>query len=592
MTRQLLLAAVVLVLAATDCAARPLRPFRGGDDRFDDRFEMDHRFRGNIAERLICRGTNETNLPNISGSLLPDAARNLWEDWPDKDSDWPGKDSDWLDMPDMPDDDMHIQRRQPGGRMGWDWDEFDSDYDYWDCDPETDRFLCLPIFPRPGYGNRTLAIPEVQELFQNLMLFFDNGTFTTYAQFDDYVTTAAQPILDLGNITVGIDMLKEMIWHHLVKSGHIPAGTIGPDGKPVPEDAGRRWDDDYHHDKWMNLTGYWVSHDNNHWDNNRTETSGNTSLHFFWTPAVTLFSHDGVNYSLCSHPKHDDHWHREDYGHHDRHHRHNRTEPVAETTFVATFATLSLDQWTSDDQAVFVRAFQVDLAQSVGAASPDHVVVQKVSAGSVVVEASILFDTTQDASTAAAKLTDAPADVLSETFKATYGEATLTDVAVETPESGGGDTDMDTDMGESDKEGDKEESDKDTDEDTIPDKVENLGGKPAKKGAKPVDSDGDKIPDYKDSDSDGDKIPDRTETSGDQDGDKIADYLDRDVDADGQADCGEGQKDPDHDNIPNYRDQDRDGDGITDKEEHKAGLPLPKPGAKTPAAKAAAPKKK
>ncbi len=134
--------------------------------------------------------------------------------------------------------------------------------------------------------------------------------------------------------------------------------------------------------------------------------------------------------------------------------------------------------------------------------------------------------------------------------------------------------------------------DTDSDGDGISDYVEVGYGTLA---TPPVDSDGDRIPDYRDRDSDNDGICDYTEarpfnpdgTPADADGDGIPDYLDRDSDNGGVPDYIENQmgtnpRDPsddkivdsDGDNLPDlYEDSipgldknnpDSDGDGIRD----------------------------
>ena len=79
----------------------------------------------------------------------------------------------------------------------------------------------------------------------------------------------------------------------------------------------------------------------------------------------------------------------------------------------------------------------------------------------------------------------------------------------------------------------------DTDGDGLRDEVEGCG-------ASPVDTDGDKTPDYLDFDSDNDQLPDRIEGSADSDGDKTPDF--RDVDSDGDG-LGDGDEDRNHDGL-------------------------------------------
>jgi len=100
----------------------------------------------------------------------------------------------------------------------------------------------------------------------------------------------------------------------------------------------------------------------------------------------------------------------------------------------------------------------------------------------------------------------------------------------------------------------------DTDGDTISDSDE---------GAEQnVDTDGDGVPDFKDTDSDDDGIPDVAEAGDkdlssaptDSDGDETADFRDLDSDDNGIADQEEGTKDTDGDGTGDWADLDNDGD--------------------------------
>ena len=77
-----------------------------------------------------------------------------------------------------------------------------------------------------------------------------------------------------------------------------------------------------------------------------------------------------------------------------------------------------------------------------------------------------------------------------------------------------------------------------------------------------VDTDGDGLPNFRDTDSDNDGIPDSTEagpapnTPVDTDGDGAPDYIDTDSDNDGIDDAIEGTDDRDNDGIPDYIDVD------------------------------------
>ncbi|MBQ9817991.1 MAG: hypothetical protein IJM59_11095, partial [Proteobacteria bacterium] len=103
-----------------------------------------------------------------------------------------------------------------------------------------------------------------------------------------------------------------------------------------------------------------------------------------------------------------------------------------------------------------------------------------------------------------------------------------------------------------------------------------------------VDSDGDTIPDYKDTDSDNDTIPDSIEANNDggkyepedADYDGLPNYIDTDSDDNGILDkdeCGGAKenglfkdcKDTDGDKVPDYLDYDNDGDGFSDVDEIK-----------------------
>ena len=119
--------------------------------------------------------------------------------------------------------------------------------------------------------------------------------------------------------------------------------------------------------------------------------------------------------------------------------------------------------------------------------------------------------------------------------------------------------------------------DTDTDGDTVRDEVE---GGDDDLDTPPVDTDGDTIPDFRDTDSDGDGIDDGVEERADSDGDGIAEpdadgdgipnRLDPDSDDDSAYDAVEGDGDRDGDGIPNFVDEndmdgpdgDIDGDGV------------------------------
>jgi hypothetical protein len=76
-------------------------------------------------------------------------------------------------------------------------------------------------------------------------------------------------------------------------------------------------------------------------------------------------------------------------------------------------------------------------------------------------------------------------------------------------------------------------------------------------------------------DSDMDGLKDELEGCGpppvDTDGDKVPDYADTDSDDDGVPDGVEGTGDPDGDGLPNYKDQDSDNDGVNDGDEDLNG---------------------
>jgi len=93
-----------------------------------------------------------------------------------------------------------------------------------------------------------------------------------------------------------------------------------------------------------------------------------------------------------------------------------------------------------------------------------------------------------------------------------------------------------------------------------------------------VDTDGDSIPDYKDTDSDNDSILDSVEatflgqTPADKDSDNVPDYLDVDADNDGISDTLETDSDTDADGVQDFRDLDIDNDGILDIIEARIGM--------------------
>jgi len=91
----------------------------------------------------------------------------------------------------------------------------------------------------------------------------------------------------------------------------------------------------------------------------------------------------------------------------------------------------------------------------------------------------------------------------------------------------------------------------------------------------PKDTDGDGIPDFKDTDSDDDGISDKIEGVSDFDNDKIPNYLDTDSDGDTIPDKEETNNgtflDTDIDGIANHFDLDSDGDKLSDKKENELG---------------------
>jgi len=90
----------------------------------------------------------------------------------------------------------------------------------------------------------------------------------------------------------------------------------------------------------------------------------------------------------------------------------------------------------------------------------------------------------------------------------------------------------------------------------------------------PIDSDGDGTPDFRDLDSDGNGILDEDEGSLDSNGDGTRDFADDDNDGDLTDDVEEiggtpsAPRDTDGDGIPDYMDLDSDGDTISDLHEH------------------------
>ncbi|MBI1294662.1 hypothetical protein GC175_06850, partial [bacterium] len=112
----------------------------------------------------------------------------------------------------------------------------------------------------------------------------------------------------------------------------------------------------------------------------------------------------------------------------------------------------------------------------------------------------------------------------------------------------------------------------DSDGDGITDSVDGLNGFGDANSPALPDSDGDGIPNYRDSDDDGDGIPTVVECSTslpcpDSDRDGTPDYLDTDSDNDGISDQTEGTADTDGDGLPDRlepNNRDTDGDGIPD----------------------------
>ncbi|MHA8050405.1 Ig-like domain-containing protein, partial [Aquirufa sp. ROCK-SH2] len=149
-------------------------------------------------------------------------------------------------------------------------------------------------------------------------------------------------------------------------------------------------------------------------------------------------------------------------------------------------------------------------------------------------------------------------------------------------EKGTGTTPLDTDG-----DGIPDYRDTDSDNDGILDSVEKGTG------TTPLDTDGDGTPDFQDTDSDNDGIPDSVEkgtgtTPLDTDGDGTPDFQDTDSDNDGIPDAvekgtGTTPLDTDGDGIPDYRDTDSDNDGILDSVEKGTGTtPLDTDGDGTP----------
>lgn len=110
----------------------------------------------------------------------------------------------------------------------------------------------------------------------------------------------------------------------------------------------------------------------------------------------------------------------------------------------------------------------------------------------------------------------------------------------------------------------------DSDGDGIDDKTE-AGSNPIK----PIDTDGDGIPDLLDTDDDNDGMPTKEEGSQDIDQDGLVNYLDTDDDGDGIPTNSEGNKDTNQNGSPDYLDNDDDGDGLyTQYENYNAGSPV------------------
>ena len=133
--------------------------------------------------------------------------------------------------------------------------------------------------------------------------------------------------------------------------------------------------------------------------------------------------------------------------------------------------------------------------------------------------------------------------------------------------------DSDELTGDTDQDGEVDRVDRDDDNDGLLDAEELAEAGPDR------DSDGDRIPDWRDPDRDNDTILDGFEREGDTDGDGIDDILDTDSDADTISDREEaGDDDPftppqdtDGDQIPDFRDPDSDNDGLSDLDEVNSG---------------------
>ncbi|MBK9036832.1 MAG: hypothetical protein IPL61_37215 [Myxococcales bacterium] len=89
---------------------------------------------------------------------------------------------------------------------------------------------------------------------------------------------------------------------------------------------------------------------------------------------------------------------------------------------------------------------------------------------------------------------------------------------------------------------------------------------------RPIDSDRDGTPDFRDTDSDNNGRADGVDGTGDLDGDGQPDFQDLDDDGDGILDATElgdplAPRDTDGDGVPDFQDLDSDGDGLADADE-------------------------
>jgi len=296
------------------------------------------------------------------------------------------------------------------------------------------------------------------------VLLFRNGTYATYAELEAHATAhnmvAAGADPATGEVAAPGEALQRM-WQRLVDTGFVAAGTPGPDGAPSfrsvdpnetyddPTLTGGVWtggngtEEPAYASRPRNMTGEWVPDSrgevwyNVRGGNNGTHAGGGTNgtrVHFFHHGGLTLFSRDGVNYTLCpvwdpvagefAVPR------VRLVGRNGEGQRGVRVR--AEAAFTATFADLSMDTWTDEEQQAFRTQFKEDLARNFAAyeITADDVEIKEIRAGSVMVDAAVVVPDLGVAEMVADVLQTAEdtTGMFTDEFKATYGAPTMDNV--------------------------------------------------------------------------------------------------------------------------------------------------------------------